>query len=130
VLRSILRECRLLDAVPVIPDLDDAIVQQGERSDAPAFLAQLAAEHRGPMAVNISAAEHNRYMTARRINERLAAFAERDGDRKQALALWQANVQLAQDWLKGAPGHPDVSKDLTVAVNQVRRLQDGKRTSR
>ena len=28
-LRSILRECRLLDAIPVIPDLDDLILQAG-----------------------------------------------------------------------------------------------------
>ena len=53
ILRSILRECRLLDAIPVIPDLDDVIAQQGDRSDAPAFLTQLAAEHNGAMAVTI-----------------------------------------------------------------------------
>jgi AAA+ superfamily predicted ATPase len=52
-LRSILRECRLLDAIPVIPDLDDAMVQQGERSDLPPFVTQLAAEHAGAMAVTI-----------------------------------------------------------------------------
>jgi ATPase family associated with various cellular activities (AAA) len=52
-LRSILRECKLLDAIPVIPDLDDVIVQQGERSDLPAFVSQLAAEHTGAMAVTI-----------------------------------------------------------------------------
>src|SRR5262249_6222013 len=40
-LRSILRECRLLDAIPVIPDLDDALVQQGERADLPPFVTQL-----------------------------------------------------------------------------------------
>jgi hypothetical protein len=53
VLRSILRECRLLDAIPVIPDLDDALVQQGERADLPPFVAQIAAEHAGAMAVTI-----------------------------------------------------------------------------
>jgi hypothetical protein len=52
-LRSILRECRLLDAVPVIPDLDDVIVQQGERGELPAFVSQLAAEHTGAMAITI-----------------------------------------------------------------------------
>lgn len=52
-LRGILRECKLLDAIPVIPDLDDAIVQQGERSDLPPFVAQLAAEHDGAMAVTL-----------------------------------------------------------------------------
>jgi AAA+ superfamily predicted ATPase len=52
-LRSILRECRLLDAVPVISDLDDVIVAQGERGDLPAFVTQLAAEHAGAMAVTL-----------------------------------------------------------------------------
>jgi len=52
-LRSILRECRLLDAVPVIPDLDDVLVQQGERGDLPPFVTQLAAEHTGAMAVTL-----------------------------------------------------------------------------
>jgi ATPase family associated with various cellular activities (AAA) len=53
VLRSILRECRLLDAIPVIPDLDDALAQEGDRSDVPAFVTQLAAEHQGAMAVTL-----------------------------------------------------------------------------
>jgi AAA+ superfamily predicted ATPase len=52
-LRSILRECRLLDAVPVIPDLDDVIAQQGDRSELPPFVTQLAAEHAGAMAVTL-----------------------------------------------------------------------------
>ncbi len=52
-LRSILRECRLLDAIPVIPDLDDAIAAQGERTEVPPFVQQLAAEHAGPMAVTL-----------------------------------------------------------------------------
>jgi hypothetical protein len=51
-LRSILRECRLLDAIPVIPDLDDVAVQ-GERGDLPPFVSQLAAEHAGAMAVTL-----------------------------------------------------------------------------
>lgn len=51
-LRSILRECRLLDAIPVIPDLDDVSLQ-GERGDLPPFVSQLAAEHAGAIAVTI-----------------------------------------------------------------------------
>jgi len=51
--RSILRECKLLDAIPVVPDLDDAMAQQGERDDLPAFVSQLSAEHHGAMAVTI-----------------------------------------------------------------------------
>ncbi len=52
-LRSILRECRLLGAIPVIPELDDVIALQGDRADVPAFVTQLSAEHDGPMAVTI-----------------------------------------------------------------------------
>jgi ATPase family protein associated with various cellular activities (AAA)/winged helix domain-containing protein len=52
-LRSILRECRLLDAIPVIPDLDDAMLQNGDRSELPPFVTQLAAEHAGAMAVTL-----------------------------------------------------------------------------
>ncbi|HWO18461.1 MAG TPA: ATP-binding protein [Kofleriaceae bacterium] len=53
VLRSILRECRLLDAIPVIPDLDDLLTQQGDRGEVPPFVTQLAAEHEGAIAVTI-----------------------------------------------------------------------------
>ena len=53
VLRGVLRECRLLDAIPVIPNLDDAIAAQGERDDVPGFVTQLAAEHVGAIAVTI-----------------------------------------------------------------------------
>jgi hypothetical protein len=52
-LRSILRECRLLDAIPVISDLDDVMALQGDRADVPGFVTQLAAEHDGPMAVTL-----------------------------------------------------------------------------
>jgi len=52
-IRSILRECRLLDAIPVIAELDDVIVQQGERSELPPFVGQLAAEHKGAIAVTL-----------------------------------------------------------------------------
>jgi hypothetical protein len=52
-LRAIVRECRLLDAIPVIADLDDVIVQQGDRSELPPLVSQLAAEHAGAMAVTL-----------------------------------------------------------------------------
>ncbi len=51
--RSILRECKLLDAIPVIPDIDDVVVQQGDRADLPPFVQQISAEHRGAMAVTV-----------------------------------------------------------------------------
>jgi ATPase family associated with various cellular activities (AAA) len=51
--RAILRECRLLDAIPVIPDLDDVILQQGDRGDLPSFVTQISAEHNGAVAVTL-----------------------------------------------------------------------------
>ncbi len=51
--RAILRECKLLDAIPVIPDIDDVVIQQGERADLPPFVHQISAEHPGSMAVTV-----------------------------------------------------------------------------
>lgn len=51
--RAILRECKLLDAIPVIPDIDDVVIQQGERADLPPFVHQISAEHPGAMAVTV-----------------------------------------------------------------------------
>ncbi|MBK7534330.1 MAG: ATP-binding protein [Myxococcales bacterium] len=51
--RAILRECRLLDAIPVIADIDDVLVQQGDRADLPPFVQQISAEHLGAMAVTV-----------------------------------------------------------------------------
>ena len=117
---------QLAHAMEKMGDLDQCLRQWEVNVETGRKLLEAGDTDRGPMAINIDAAKHNRYMTARRINERLAAFSERDGDPAQALQLWQDNVQLAQEWLKDAPGHPDVSKDLIVASNQVRRLQAGK----
>lgn len=51
--RAILRECRLLDAIPVIPDIDDVVVAQGDKADLPPFVNQISIEHDGAMAVTI-----------------------------------------------------------------------------
>jgi ATPase family associated with various cellular activities (AAA) len=51
--RAILRECRLLDAIPVIPDIDDVLVAQGDKADLPPFVNQISVEHEGAMAVTI-----------------------------------------------------------------------------
>lgn len=51
--RAILRECKLLDAIPVVPDIDDVVIQQGERAELPPFVQQISAEHPGSMAVTV-----------------------------------------------------------------------------
>lgn len=52
--RAILRECRLLDAIPIIPDIDDVLIAQGDKADLPPFVAQISNEHQGAMAVSIA----------------------------------------------------------------------------
>lgn len=85
-LRSILRECRLLDAIPVIPDLDDAMVH-AERSELPPFVTQLAAEHAGAMAVTLGRDRMPRldFRPLVQFTLEVPALADR-------AALWQRNV--------------------------------------
>jgi SpoVK/Ycf46/Vps4 family AAA+-type ATPase len=52
--RAILRECRLLDAIPVVPEVDDAVSQQQDRDELPPFVNMLLAEYRGPFAVTVN----------------------------------------------------------------------------
>jgi len=87
VLRSILRECRLLDAVPVIPDLDDVIARDGDRSELPAFVTQLAAEHDGAMAVTLG-----RDRMPRLDFRPLVQFALEVPSLGERATLWQRNV--------------------------------------
>ena len=48
--RGLVREALLLDAVPVVPDIDELGGPQGE-STVPPFVRLLATEHPGPMAI-------------------------------------------------------------------------------
>ncbi len=52
--RSLLREARLLSAVPVIPDVDDLASQDGELGSLPELVSTLCAEHRGPIALTLN----------------------------------------------------------------------------
>ncbi|HTE21316.1 MAG TPA: hypothetical protein VK689_23370 [Armatimonadota bacterium] len=117
---------QLAHAMEKSGNLDQCLQQWDTNVETANRLIQGGEANIGPSGVNLAAAQHNRYMTDRRINERLAALAERQADRTEAIRLWQANVQLQQDWLKQFPGHPDVTKDLAVSMANVRRLQSGK----
>jgi tetratricopeptide (TPR) repeat protein len=74
---------------------------------------------------NTDAARHNLYITERRRNERLAAVAERAGNRAEAERLWQANADLAVRRLDEAGQRGDVQGDLAVARQNVARLRAG-----
>jgi ATPase family protein associated with various cellular activities (AAA)/winged helix domain-containing protein len=87
VLRSILRECRLLDAIPVIPDLDDVIARGDDRSEVPAFVTQLAAEHGGAMAVTLG-----RDRMPRLDFRPLVQFALEVPSLGERVTLWQHHV--------------------------------------
>ncbi len=52
--RAIVRELRLLDAIPVFADLDDAAVQESERDDMPAFFGALLDDWNGPVAITFN----------------------------------------------------------------------------
>jgi hypothetical protein len=92
VLRSILRECRLLDAIPVIPDLDDVITREGDRSEVPAFVIQLAAEHGGAMAVTLG-----RDRMPRLDFRPLVQFALEVPSLGERITLWQRHVPALTD---------------------------------
>jgi len=53
-LRSLIRELKLLNAIPVLHDLDDATVQVGDRDELPGFFSALLDQWDGPVAVTIN----------------------------------------------------------------------------
>jgi hypothetical protein len=53
-------------------------------------------------------------------------WREWEGKQQEALALWQANVDLAHEYLKDDPGREDIrDKDLPAAVANVARVKSG-----
>ncbi|MBA3393875.1 MAG: ATP-binding protein [Deltaproteobacteria bacterium] len=53
-LRSIIRELMLLSAIPVLADIDDVVVHDGDRDELPGFFGTLLAEWTGPVAITIN----------------------------------------------------------------------------
>jgi hypothetical protein len=53
-LRSLIRELKLLDAIPVLHDLDDVIVHHADRDELPGFFGALLDEWDGPVAITIN----------------------------------------------------------------------------
>ena len=54
VIRALVRELRLLSAVPVFADVDDVVLTEGDRDALPASFDALLAEWDGPVAITIN----------------------------------------------------------------------------
>ncbi len=53
-IRALIRELRLLDAIPVFSDLDDAVNLEADKDELPAFFQTLVDEWGGPVAITIN----------------------------------------------------------------------------
>jgi SpoVK/Ycf46/Vps4 family AAA+-type ATPase len=51
--RAVLREATLLDAIPIVPDVDD-LLDAGDSAELPSFVSNLLGEWRGPLAITIN----------------------------------------------------------------------------
>ncbi len=117
---------QLAHAIEKMGDIDRCIIQWRDNLRVADELRARGETELGAAGVNTSAARHNLYINERRLNERLAAMAERAGDAATALKHWSGNVQLANAWLKDEPGHTAMMADLQKANLEVSRLRGGK----
>ncbi len=117
---------QLAHAMEKMGDIDQAVTQWKENVAKSEAELKSMKDPFAPAGPNLQAALHNLYITQRRLNERLASLAERDGNRDAALKRREANVELAKDWLKRFPGYTDVTRDLNDQETQVERLRSGK----
>ena len=53
-IRALVRELILLDAVPVIADIDDVVVRDGDRDELPGFFTTLLDSWTGPFAITVN----------------------------------------------------------------------------
>lgn len=53
-IRALVRELKLLDALPVIVDIDDAVNLESERDELPAWFGELIDQWGGPVAITIN----------------------------------------------------------------------------
>jgi len=52
--RALMREAILLDAIPVVPDVDDITTSVGDQTELPGFMSIMLAEWKGPFAITIN----------------------------------------------------------------------------
>lgn len=117
---------QLAHAIEKMGDIDRCVAQWEKNLEIGKQLEEdKSTVSAGPAGPNTAAAYHNLYITRRRVNERQASIAERERNQAEAVQLWQANVALADDWLKIFPNHGDVLKDRQRALNEVDRLKAG-----
>ena len=117
---------QLAHAMEKMGDIDAAVKQWDTNVTMAKELEKDGESIYGPASPNEAAAAHNLYITRRRMNERLAAAAERNKNAAEAIQFWQANIDLAGKRLLESPGRTDIIKDQTVAKGQVERLKSGK----
>jgi hypothetical protein len=53
-IRSLVRELLLLDAIPVLADIDDVVVRDGDRDELPGFFGTLLDHWAGPIAITVN----------------------------------------------------------------------------
>jgi hypothetical protein len=118
---------QLAHAIEKMGDIDECVKQwDANLVTAQQLLAGKKEMDTGASGLNTQAAHHNRYITIRRMNERLAAQAERNRNRAEAERLWLANVKLGEEWMKTFPGHTNVKTDIQMAQNNLDRVRSGK----
>ncbi|HEU0034015.1 MAG TPA: ATP-binding protein [Kofleriaceae bacterium] len=88
--RAILRDARLLDAIPVVPDIDDTLALDG--AELPSFAASLMAEWNGPFAITI-----NRERMPRLHSRPLVHLAVAVPPAQTRTQLWQRAVPALDD---------------------------------
>ena len=82
--RAIVRELRLLDAIPVFSDLDDANVSEADRDEMPGYFGALLDDWNGPAAITF-----NRERLPRIHHRPLVHLTLEVPDLKTRTAMWQ-----------------------------------------
>jgi len=82
--RAIVRELKLLDAIPVFADLDDANVSEADRDEMPAYFGALLDDWDGPVAITF-----NRERLPRIHHRPLVHLTLEVPDLKTRTAMWQ-----------------------------------------
>jgi len=112
--RSIVRELKLLDAIPVFADLDDATVSEGDRDEMPPFFGPLVDEWAGPVAITF-----NRERLPRIHQRPLVHLTLEVPDLKTRTAMWRDVVPtLPESDAESLSGRFAIPGGIIVAAAQ------------